>query len=224
MNVLGKKAHRAENLKEYKVIFMIEKIILASSSPRRKEILEMLKIPFEVIPSDADEEMETELDAGDYVSLLSRRKGEDVAEKLKKQGVEISKTLIISCDTIVCYDGMVIGKPLDDAHAILTLGVLSESWHSVYSGLTLRLGGKVYTDFARTDVKFREISEKEIKRYVETGEPRGKAGSYAIQMLGSCFAERIEGDFYNIVGFPVALFTRMMKVYFGTDVFDIAEL
>jgi MAF protein len=148
----------------------------------------------------------------------------DYAEKLKKRGVDISKTLIISCDTVVCYDGMVIGKPLDDAHSILTLGVLSESWHSVYSGLTLRLGAKTYTDFARTDVKFREISEKEIKQYVETGEPRGKAGSYAIQMLGSSFAERIEGDFYNIVGFPVALFTRMLKVYFGTDIFDIAEL
>lgn len=203
---------------------MIEKIILASSSPRRREILEMLKIPFEVVPSDADETVDTELDAGDYVSLLSRRKGDDVAEKLENQGVDISKTLIISCDTIVCYDGMVIGKPPDDAHAMLTLGVLSESWHSVYSGLTLRLGGKAYTDFARTDVKFREISEKEIKQYVETGEPMGKAGSYAIQMLGSCFAERIEGDFYNIVGFPVALFTRMLKFYFNTDVFDIAEL
>lgn len=184
----------------------------------------MLKIPFEVIPSDADEDIETELDAGEYVCFLSHRKGEDVANKLIARGADISKTLIISCDTIVCYDGMVIGKPLDDAHALLTLGVLSESWHSVYSGLTLRLGTKIYTDFARTDVKFREISEKEIKQYVETGEPRGKAGSYAIQMLGSSFAERIEGDFYNIVGFPVALFTRMLKVYFGTDIFDIAEL
>lgn len=203
---------------------MIEKIILASSSPRRREILEMMKIPFEIIPSEADEEVETELDAGDYVSLLSRRKGDEVAEKLKNNGVDISKTLIISCDTIVCYDGMIIGKPLDEAHAILTLGVLSESWHSVYSGLTLRLGGKSYTDFARTDVKFREISEKEIKQYVETGECMGKAGSYAIQMLGSSFAERIEGDFYNIVGFPVALFTRMLKICFNTDIFDIAEL
>lgn len=203
---------------------MIDKIVLASSSPRRREILEMLKIPFEVFSSDADETVDAELDAGDFVSLLSKRKGDDVAEKLKNEGKDISKTLIISCDTIVCYDGMIIGKPPDDAHAILTLGILSESWHSVYTGLTLRLGDKVYTDFARTDVKFREISEKEIKAYVETGEPMGKAGSYAIQMLGSCFAERIEGDFYNIVGFPVALFTRMLKVYFGTDIFDIAEL
>lgn len=203
---------------------MIDKIVLASSSPRRREILEMLKIPFEVFSSDADETVDAELDAGDFVSLLSKRKGDDVAEKLKNEGKDISKTLIISCDTIVCYDGMIIGKPPDDAHAILTLGILSESWHSVYTGLTLRWGDKVYTDFARTDVKFREISEKEIKAYVETGEPMGKAGSYAIQMLGSCFAERIEGDFYNIVGFPVALFTRMLKVYFGTDIFDIAEL
>ena len=80
---------------------MIEKIILASASPRRKDILEMLKIPFEVVPSDADEEIETELDAGEYVCFLSQRKGDDVAEKLKKRGVDISKTLIIYCDTVV---------------------------------------------------------------------------------------------------------------------------
>lgn len=200
---------------------MINKIVLASSSPRRKEILEMLKIPFEIFPSDADENIETELSAEDYVMTLSERKGEDVFLKLKKRGYDMEKTLVISCDTIVYYDGMVIGKPADKTHAALTLGVLSDSWHSVYSGLTLRLGEKVSTDFCRTDVKFREISEKEIKKYVDSGEPMGKAGSYAIQLLGSSFAERIEGDFYNIVGLPVSLLSKMLKSDFGVEIFEL---
>ncbi len=203
---------------------MIEKIILASSSPRRQEILEMLKIPFETVSSNADEHVDADMTAEECVSVLSRRKGDSVAEELKKRGVDISNTLIISCDTVVSYDGMIIGKPPDETHAFLTLGLLSDSWHSVYSGLTLRLGGEVYTDFDRTDVKFRAISEKEIGLYVSTGECMGKAGSYAIQMLGASFAERIEGDFYNIVGFPVALFTKMLKFHLNTDIFDIAEL
>ena len=85
----------------------------------------------------------------------------------------------------------------------------------------LRLGDRVSTDFCRTDVKFREISEKEIKKYVDSGEPMGKAGSYAIQLLGSSFAERIEGDFYNIVGLPVSLLSKMLKSDFGVEIFEL---
>ncbi|MGN1095372.1 MAG: nucleoside triphosphate pyrophosphatase [Eubacteriales bacterium] len=203
---------------------MIEKVILASSSPRRREILEMLKIPFETVVSEADENIDVSLSPGEYVRILSERKGDVVYEKLMNGGRDLSKTLIISCDTVVSYEGFIIGKPEDKEHAALTLGVLSDSWHSVYSGLTLRVGEKKFSDFARTDVKFRELSAKDIEKYVGTGEPMGKAGSYAIQMLAASFAERIEGDFYNIVGFPVALFTRMLKTCFNTDIFDIAEI
>jgi septum formation protein len=201
---------------------MIERIILASASPRRKEILETLKIPFEVIPSEADESIETEISPDMYVTELATVKCNEVKERLEKAGEDLSRTLIIGCDTIVCYDGMVIGKPLDDVHAALTLGVLSDSWHSVYSGLALMLGNICEARSARTDVKFRELSEREIWKYVESGEPRGKAGSYAIQLAGASFAERIEGDYYNIVGFPVSLFTRMLKSL-GIDICDITE-
>lgn len=202
---------------------MIEKVVLASASPRRKEILEMLGIPFEVVVSDAEEKVETEMPAGEYVSYLAREKCRNAVEKLESRGEDLSRTLVIGCDTVVCYDGMVIGKPPDDVHAMLTLGVLSDSWHSVYSGLALCVGGTTVSDFARTDVKFRELSEREIMKYVASGEPRGKAGSYAIQLRGASFAERIEGDYYNIVGFPVALFTRMLKTHFGTEICDISE-
>ncbi|MBQ9746647.1 MAG: septum formation protein Maf [Clostridia bacterium] len=203
---------------------MIERVVLASASPRRKEILETLKIPFEVLVSDAEESAETEMPAGEYAAHLAREKCRNAAKKLEARGEDISRTLIIGCDTVVCYDGMVIGKPPDDLHAALTLGVLSDSWHSVYSGLALRVGGTLASDFARTDVKFRELTEAEIMRYVASGEPRGKAGSYAIQLYGASFAERIEGDFYNIVGFPVALFTSMLKSVFGTEIFEISEI
>ena len=203
---------------------MIKKIILASASPRRKEILGMLKIPFEVMPSDADENVEMQMEAGDFVSLLARKKCENIVERLMKSGEDLSDTLVIGCDTVVCYDGMVIGKPPSDLHARLTLGVLSDSWHSVYSGLALCVGGKIAASYARTDVKFREISEAEIERYVASREPDGKAGSYAIQLYGASFAERIEGDFYNIVGFPVALFTQMLRAEFGTELFEISEM
>ena len=201
---------------------MVEKIILASSSPRRKEILEMLKIPFTVMPSDASEDTETEMAPSELVSELAYRKCMDIKEKLEKSGEDISRTLIIGCDTVVCYDGMIIGKPPDELHAALTLGVLSDSWHSVYSGLALCYGGVCDTGSQRTDVKFREITEKEIARYVSSGEPMGKAGSYAIQLVGASFAERIEGDYYNIVGFPVSLFTRMLAAR-NIDICDITE-
>ena len=201
---------------------MIDRIVLASASPRRKEILEMLKIPFEVIPSEADENIEMEIPPEKYVEELAYAKCTEVKNRLEKNGEDLSRTLIIGCDTIVCYDGMIIGKPPDDVHAMLTLGVLSDSWHSVYSGLALWYGDACETRAARTDVKFREISEREIWRYVESGEPMGKAGSYAIQLAGASFAERIEGDYYNIVGFPVALFVTMLKK-FGIDICDITE-
>lgn len=201
---------------------MVERIILASASPRRKEILETLKIPFEVIPSEADESIDVEMPPDKYVAELAVQKCTEVKESLEKAGEDLSRTLIIGCDTVVCYDGMIIGKPLDDVHAALTLGVLSDSWHSVYSGLALMLGGCCDASAERTDVKFRELSEREIWKYVESGEPRGKAGSYAIQLAGASFAERIEGDYYNIVGFPVSLFTRMLKT-FNIDICDITE-
>lgn len=202
---------------------MINRIVLGSSSPRRKEILQMLGLPFEVVVPDADEHVGAVSTPEEYVSILAERKCEAVANELLSKDESIDNTLIIACDTIVYYDGMIIGKPLDEAHAGLTLGVLSDSWHTVYSGLVLRCGDKIQTDSCATGVKFAEISESQIKEYVESGEPMGKAGSYAVQLRGSSFVERIEGDFYNIVGMPVSTFCRMLKIGFYTDVFELSK-
>ena len=193
----------------------ISDIILASSSPRRKEILETVGVSFRVVTSEADESVPEALAPDGVVCEIAGRKCEAVLERLKREGGLQDKTLVIACDTVVVYEGMVIGKPLDEAHAILTLGVLSDSWHSVYSGLAVYYKGRTVTRAARTDVKFRELSEREIMAYAQSGEPMGKAGSYAIQMKGASFVERIEGEFNNVVGLPLVTLLALLREEFG---------
>ncbi len=203
-------------------MIMIKKIILASSSPRRKEILAMLGLPFEVVSPDADEEIKKELSPEEYVCTLSERKGEAARMSLLEKGENLDNALIISCDTIVYYNGMVIGKPQSELHAALTLGVLSDSWHTVYSGLTLQLGDCRYSESCATNVKFAAISERQINDYVRSGEPMGKAGSYAVQARGAELVERIEGDFFNVMGLPVSTLSSMLKKHFGTDALELS--
>jgi septum formation protein len=193
----------------------ISDIILASSSPRRKEILETVGVSFRVVTSEADESVPDALAPDGVVCEIAGRKCEAVLERLKREGGLQDKTLVIACDTVVVYEGMVIGKPLDEAHAILTLGILSDSWHSVYSGLAVYYKGRTVTRAARTDVKFRELSEREIMAYAQSGEPMGKAGSYAIQMKGASFVERIEGEFNNVVGLPLVTLLALLREEFG---------
>ena len=193
----------------------ISDIILASSSPRRKEILETVGVSFRVVTSEADESVPEGLSPDKVVCEIAGRKCEAVLERLKSEDRLHGEILVIACDTVVVYEGMVIGKPLDEAHAILTLGILSDSWHSVYSGLAVYYKGRTVTRSARTDVKFRELSEREIMAYAESGEPMGKAGSYAIQMKGASFVERIEGEFNNVVGLPLVTLLALLREEFG---------
>ncbi|MBR7082649.1 MAG: septum formation protein Maf [Clostridia bacterium] len=202
----------------------IKRIILASASPRRREVLEKFGLKFDVIPSDADENISKDMPCGDYVTALAKLKGESVRDVLISKGEDVADTLIISCDTVVYYDKMIIGKPKSDLDARVTLGMLSDSWHSVYSGLCLIIGDAEMCDYARTDVKFAEISERDIEKYVASGEPKGKAGSYAIQGEAAAFVEKIDGDYYNVVGFPLSLFCRMLKYDIGVSVFDLGEI
>jgi len=204
---------------------MINKIILASSSPRRKEILENLHLPFTIVSPDCDEDVDAALPPEEYVSELAVKKGRAAIEKMKKTKMSTEDALVISCDTVVYFPegDIIIGKPKDEREAALTLGLLSDSWHSVYSGLCLICGDKEYCQTDLTRVKFRNIEDKQIEEYLATGEPFGKAGSYAAQMLGSAFVERIDGDFFNVVGLPVALLCSMLKVCFHTDVFELSN-
>ncbi|MBQ7309815.1 MAG: septum formation protein Maf [Clostridia bacterium] len=198
-------------------------IILASSSPRRKEILESIGADFRIVTFDTDETLEDIMSPDTAVCEIAKRKCEDVRTLLVNEGNLKNETLIIACDTAVVYEGMLIGKPLDEAHAILTLGILSDSWHSVYSGLAVYYKGRIVSRAARTDVKFRELSEAEIMAYAESGEPMGKAGSYAIQMKGASFVERIEGEFNNVVGLPVITLLALLKDEFSISPMDILD-
>jgi len=200
-----------------------KRIVLASASPRRREILEKFGVRFDIIPSSADENADGSAPCGEYVCALAKKKGDAVRQKLIADGEDISDTLIISCDTVVYFNGMIIGKPENENIAALTLGMLSDSYHSVYSGMSLIFGDAEMCDYAKTDVKFAEISENDIEKYVKSGEPMGKAGSYAIQGGASAFVEKIDGDYYNVVGFPLALFCRMIKSMFGISIFDLGE-
>ena len=202
---------------------MINGIVLGSSSPRRKEILSMLGLPYEVVSPDADERLDACSSPEEYVMTIAGRKCDAVADELSRNGKYSDDTLIISCDTIVYYDKKIIGKPADDLHARVTLGMLADSWHTVYSGLVLRLGEKIACDFCATRVKFADVSEKEIEMYVASGEPRGKAGSYAAQMTGAALVERIDGDFFNVMGLPVSTLCTMLKTSFYTDVFELSR-
>ncbi len=199
----------------------ITDIVLASASPRRREILTMLGIRFRAVVSGADEDVSGAASPAEYVLQAAKRKNEAVLARLNEEASIMPDTLIIACDTVVVYNGIVIGKPPDEPHAILTLGMLSDSWHSVLSGLSVYYRGRMAGTAARTEVKFRALSEAEILAYVESGEPMGKAGSYAIQQKGASFAERIEGDFYNVVGLPIAALLELLRSEFGITSLDI---
>ena len=205
---------------------MFNKIILASSSPRRKEILTNLGLKYQIIIPDCDENVDQLLPPDEYVKQLSQRKGENVLARIKDEKVDLKDTLIVSCDTIVYFDygdGIILGKPKDDRDAYLMISLLSDSWHSVFSGVTLIDGntGKVYSDAIETRVKFKMINDKQIEDYINTGEPFGKAGAYAMQLMGGAFVEKIDGDWSNVVGLPVSLFTTMLSAYFNTDIFEL---
>ena len=196
-------------------------LILASTSPRRKEILTSIGAQFRIVTVDTDETLEGMMTPENAVCTLADRKCADVLKKMENENDLTKETMIIACDTVVVYEGMIIGKPLDEAHAMLTLGLLSDSRHSVYSGISVYYKGRIASRAARTDVKFRALSEAEIQAYVDSGEPMGKAGSYAIQMRGASFVERIEGEFNNVVGLPVATLLALLHEEFSVEPMDI---
>lgn len=186
-------------------------IILASASPRRKQLLEQIGLPFKVIAADVDESGYGELPPGELVEQLSRKKAAAVAERAGQDD------LIIAADTVVSLEGTALGKPSDEGAAYRMLTALSGVRHQVYTGLTLLRGDKVLTRRQQTTVTFRELSEEEITAYIATGEPIDKAGAYGIQGIGAVLVESIEGDYYNVMGLPLCLLCEMLKE-FGVEV------
>lgn len=176
-----------------------KKLVLASGSPRRAEILERAWGPHEVIVAGIDESLQPGEDAATYVQRLARSKAEAVMERLEEG-------LVLGADTTVVVEGQILGQPEDDADAKRMLGLLNGKWHEVLTGVALvRVGGESRVDYETTRVRFAEMSESEIDWYVSTGEPFGKAGAYGIQGKAALFIEEIQGDYFNIMGLPIRL-------------------
>lgn len=176
-------------------------IILASASPRRKEILELADLEFDVMPSDA-QEITTKTAPNEVVMELASIKAKDIYKKSEKQ------SMIVGADTVVAYQGQILGKPTDEADAKRMLTMLSGQTHEVYTGVCVIEDEKIKTFYEETKVTFYEISDEQIDYYIKTGEPMDKAGSYGIQGKAAVFIKGIEGDYYNVVGFPIARFLQ----------------
>ena len=187
-----------------------KRIILASRSPRRQALLKQIGLRFEVMESGVDEDLKDSLPPARHVELLSLRKAEAIAGGLKE-------ALVIGADTIVVHGDTILGKPADAADARRMLMRLSGDEHTVYTGFTIldMPSQRTITDHEITTVRFRSLSEAEINEYVASGSPMDKAGAYGIQDdYGAVFVERIDGCFYNVVGFPLTKFyIRLLELH-----------
>lgn len=178
-------------------------IILASASPRRRELLKFITEDFTVKVSDADETTGPALSPEETVKNLALIKGEAVAESCPSDTV-------ISADTIVVLDGEILGKPKNSDDAFSMLSSLSGRTHEVFTGVSVIAGEKKLCFAERTEVTFYPLSEEEIRSYIKTGEPSDKAGAYGIQGKGSVLVKSINGDYHNVVGLPVARLYRLL--------------
>lgn len=190
------------------------RIILASRSPRRKEIFELLGLKFDIETADADERSDIK-DPALLVETLASRKGEALIHKRLSEGMDNDGILFVACDTLVSVDGEILGKPRDREHARQMLEQLSGKVHSVYSGIYLCINGRSVVRHAATEVEFAEMSASEIERYLDSGEPYDKAGAYAVQGKAAIHIKGLKGDYFNVVGLPVNLVYETLKEEFG---------
>lgn len=184
------------------------KLVLASASPRREEILEKLNLKFTTVPSKIDENNFKDSNPVELVKTLAVEKAKSVSEL-------VEDALIIAADTVVVYNDQVLGKPEDQADAEKMLKKLSAKQHQVITGIAVlnSQSKESYVDHNITDVKMTNISEQEISDYVETGEPLDKAGSYAIQGLGGLFVEEIRGSYYSVMGLPIHQLAKILDKF-----------
>jgi septum formation protein len=184
-------------------------LVLASASPRRKNLLRQVGLVFDCIPSGVDETITEAVTPEEHVTILAERKARDVAFRLPAG-------IVIGADTIVVHDDEIINKPESEADAVRILHRLSDQRHEVYTGYSLveMPGLRTVTKFERTEVWFRKLGNEEILDYVRSGSPMDKAGAYGIQDdFGAVFVSRIVGDFYNVMGLPLSSFWCAYKEF-----------
>ena len=189
------------------------RMILASQSPRRRVLLGLLRLPFTVCSADIDESMDPGKPVAEEVARVSREKALAVPRQ--------AEDVVIAADTVVVIDGQVLGKPRDKADAERMLAMLSGREHQVMTGLTVLRGQWAESVTEISQVRFKELTNREIREYIATGEPMDKAGSYGIQGYGALFVEHIDGDYFNIMGLPVC---RLGKILAGAGVLNTREL
>lgn len=190
------------------------KIILASSSPRRKEILENANVKFDIIKSEIDEViLDNELPS-QVVMRLAFEKCIDIAAKHRE-------SLVIGADTVVVLDDIILGKPKDIDEAIAMITQLSGKTHQVITGISLinLTANKKIIDYVVSNVKFKDLSAEDIKDYIQTNESLDKAGAYGIQGYGALLVEEIQGDYFNIVGLPISRLSDLLKQHFSINIF-----
>lgn len=183
---------------------MTRKIILASGSPRRQELLKIFGIPFEVEVSSYKEDMTIKMDPLSLVQFLALKKAEAVASKH-------GDAIVIAADTFVVFENKFLGKPEDRSDAARMLKMLSGNENDIVTGYAVvdTMNKKVINGYSKATVKIRELADEEIEAYIDSGEPMDKAGAFAVQGLGSVLIERMDGDFYSILGLP------LFKLYFA---------
>lgn len=179
-------------------------IFLASGSPRRRELMHLITDDFNVVSSHADETLPDGIDPYEAPKYLS-------AIKAAAAAINFSDDIVIGCDTVVICDGKILGKPASHDDAKNMLRTLSGRTHEVVTGCTIIYRGVTHTFSEITEVEFYKLTEQEIDDYIVTGEPSDKAGSYGIQGKGALFVKGIKGDYYNVVGLPIALLSRKLK-------------
>ena len=183
------------------------KLILASGSPRRRELMEMLcPENLEIVPAVGEEAADPALPPDELVKALSRAKAAEVRARCAAPD-----DAVIGADTVVALDGAVLGKPRDKADARRMLRALSGRTHTVYTGVTVLRGAQSLSHAERTEVRFRALSDEEIERYIATGEPMDKAGAYGAQGYASLFVEHLDGDFFNVMGLPLCALGKLLK-------------
>lgn len=191
-------------------------LILASASPRRKELLRSIGLSPRIMPSDTDETADPNLPPEQLAMQLAVRKAEQVADALRQAGERVG--VVIGADTVVCIGGEVLGKPADAADAVRMLEKLQGKEHQVYTGVHACdvAGTRRMTDHRKTDVRMKPLTPGQIRRYVATGDAFDKAGAYAVQSKGALLVESIRGCYFNVVGLPLSLVADMLAE-FGVD-------
>ncbi|WP_130802346.1 Maf-like protein [Acinetobacter ihumii] len=179
-------------------------LILASSSPRRKALLEQLGLDFEVIRPDIDESPLQHESVSNYVERLTREKAQAILH-------QYPQAIVLAADTSLGLDDKIIGKPESKAHAFEIWAALSGRWHDVFSGICVATASDFFSEVVQTRVEFQTLSDAEMQSYWSTGEPLGKAGAYAIQGIAAQYIPRIEGSYSNVVGLPLFETVQLLK-------------